>query len=115
MLCMLLSSPPPHLSPPSDTGASHPVVVLKDSSQKDCENVIVVGHCCESGDLLSCAPGDSEVLLPRCVLSPSLNDLVSVESCGAYCASMCAKNYNSFPEAPEVMIDSKGVVHLIRR
>ena len=28
---------------------------------------------------------------------------------------MSTKNYNSFPEAPEVMLDEKGKPHLIRR
>ena len=33
---------------------------------------------------------------------------------GAYCAGMSTKNYNSFPEAAEVMRDTKGGLHLIR-
>ena len=32
-------------------------------------------------------------------------DLLVIEGAGAYCSSMCTKNYNSFPEAPEVMLD----------
>jgi len=32
------------------------------------EAAVVVGHCCESGDLLSCAPGDPEVLQTRTML-----------------------------------------------
>ncbi len=28
--------------------------------------------------------------------------------------SMSTKNYNSFPEAPEVLLDSDGEAHLIR-
>lgn len=34
---------------------------------------------------------------------------------GAYCSSMSAKNYNSYPEAPEVLVDNVGELHLIRR
>lgn len=41
-------------------------------------------------------------------------DLVTIESTGAYCASMSTKNYNSFPEAAEVLLDN-GTLHLIRR
>jgi diaminopimelate decarboxylase len=33
---------------------------------------------------------------------------------GAYCSGMSAKNYNSFPEAPEVLVDMEGQVHVIR-
>lgn len=45
---------------------------------------------------------------------PSSGDLVTIESTGAYCASMSTKNYNSFPEAAEVLLDN-GTLHLIRR
>jgi diaminopimelate decarboxylase len=34
---------------------------------------------------------------------------------GAYCAGMSTKNYNSFPEAPEVLIKANGSIKLIRR
>lgn len=33
---------------------------------------------------------------------------------GAYCSGMSTKNYNSFPEAAEVLRDLKGGLHLIR-
>ena len=34
---------------------------------------------------------------------------------GAYCSSMATKHYNSFPEAPEVMLSESGTAHLIRK
>lgn len=34
---------------------------------------------------------------------------------GAYCAGMSTKNYNSFPEAPEVLLRRDGRFSLIRR
>ena len=34
---------------------------------------------------------------------------------GAYCSGMSAKNYNSFPEASEVLLASDGTFHLIRQ
>ena len=34
---------------------------------------------------------------------------------GAYCSSMSTKNYNSFPEAPEVLVHNDGKLSLIRR
>ena len=37
-----------------------------------------------------------------------------VEGSGAYCAGMSTKNYNSFPEAAEVM-HADGAIHLIRQ
>ena len=41
--------------------------------------------------------------------------VVVIGGSGAYCAGMAAKNYNSFPEAPEVLLDSDGEMHLVRR
>jgi diaminopimelate decarboxylase len=75
---------------------------------------VVVGHCCESGDLFSCLPGDPEALKERLLKEASIGDVVTIEGAGAYCSSMSTKNYNSFPEAAEVII-SDGKVHLIRK
>jgi diaminopimelate decarboxylase len=44
-----------------------------------------------------------------------IGDLLVVEGAGAYCAGMSSKNYNSFPEAPEVMKGSDGTMHLVRQ
>lgn len=66
---------------------------------------MVCGHCCESGDLLSPAPGEPETLSERLLCGAAPGDVCVVEGSGAYCAGMCTKNYNSFPEAPEVSPD----------
>lgn len=103
---------------PTMYGAQHPIVRVTDCEQPctSASKYVVVGHCCESGDLFSCAPGQPEVL--REVLFPSdiaIGDLVSIESAGAYCSAMCAKNYNSFPAAPEVLLEEDGVtIRLLR-
>jgi len=65
---------------------------------------VVVGHCCESGDLLTPDGDDAEALAPRCFNQAEIGDLAVVEGSGAYCSGMSAKNYNSFPEAGEVML-----------
>ena len=67
------------------------------------------------GDLFSCAPGEPETLKARRMKKVTIGDLISIEGSGAYCAGMSTKNYNSFPEAPEVMVDSAGKAHLIRK
>eukprot|EP00316_Scyphosphaera_apsteinii_P011813 CAMPEP_0119310704 /NCGR_PEP_ID=MMETSP1333-20130426/19786_1 /TAXON_ID=418940 /ORGANISM="Scyphosphaera apsteinii, Strain RCC1455" /LENGTH=429 /DNA_ID=CAMNT_0007314935 /DNA_START=142 /DNA_END=1431 /DNA_ORIENTATION=+ len=107
---------------PSLYGAQHPVVVVPVSasecaaSQGQSARYIVVGHCCESGDLVTPAPDEPETLMPRTLTSNAdIGDIVVVDGAGAYCSSMCTKNYNSFPEAAEVMLDAVGVPHLIRR
>ena len=75
------------------------------------------GHCCESGDLMTPAAGEPNVIEPRLLSGPvRIGDLVCIDGSGAYCSSMSAKNYNSFPEAPEVLIRSKtNKIDLIRR
>jgi len=74
-----------------------------------------VGHCCESGDLISCAPGEPETLATRQLPEAQAGDLCVIGGAGAYCAGMSTKNYNSFPEAPEVLLMTNGSARLIRR
>ena len=99
---------------PSLYGAQHPIAFWPSVPAGE-ETTVVVGHCCESGDLLTCAPGESETLAPRSLPVVAPGDLALVGGAGAYCAAMSAKNYNSFPEAPEVMVARDGAFHLIRR
>jgi len=102
---------------PSLYGAVHPMAVLPSTGSdatEDEESVVVVGHCCESGDLMTPAPGEPEQLAERVLRKAEIGDLLIMDGSGAYCAGMSTKNYNSFPEAPEVLVDKNGGVHLIR-
>ena len=76
---------------------------------------VVVGHCCESGDLLTPAPGDPEALATRNLPRAEIGDFCVIEGAGAYCSSMSAKNYNSFPEAAEVLKKEDGRLAQIRK
>lgn len=98
---------------PSMYGAQHPIDVL--AERRDQADVIFVGPCCESGDILTPAPGDPEALAPRRVTRPQIGDLVLVGGAGAYCAAMSTINYNSSPQAPEVMLETDGTLRLLRR
>lgn len=100
---------------PSLYGAQHPIHVIQEQPQGDTEPAIVVGHCCESGDILTPAPGDPEGLSPRQLPRASIGDMVLIGGAGAYCSAMSAKNYNSFPELPEVLRQEDGSIRLIRR
>ena len=106
---------------PSIYGAQHPIVIfhseLPNSEAKDAEEqaYVVVGHCCESGDILTPAPGDPELLAPRNFSAVALGDLVLIGGTGAYASAMTPKHYNSYPEAAEVLLGSDGVARLIRR
>jgi diaminopimelate decarboxylase len=102
---------------PSLYGAQHPLVLVPAAERPAAppRPYLVAGHCCESGDILTPAPGDPEALHPRSLSPAEIGDLLVVEGAGAYCAGMPAKNYNSFPEAAEVWIDTVGTPRLIRR
>ncbi len=90
-------------------GAQHPLVIVGES--KGNKKYVVVGHCCESGDILTPYPGDPEAIAERLLQKAEIGDLLVVEGAGAYCAYMSAQNYNSFPLRPEVTktLDGKFV------
>src|SRR5438128_338899 len=98
---------------PSLYGAQHPIDVL--ATGREPAEVVFVGPCCESGDILTPAPGDPEALGPRWVPRPQAEDLVVVSGAGAYCAAMSTINYNSYPRAPEIMLEPDGTLRLLRK
>ncbi|MBX7255982.1 MAG: diaminopimelate decarboxylase [Candidatus Hydrogenedentes bacterium] len=101
---------------PSIYGAQHPIVVVPAHDEARGErDYIVVGHCCESGDVLTPEPGNPEGLAPRRLTEARIGDPVVIGGAGAYCAAMSTKNYNSFPEAPEVLLTTGGELRLIRK
>jgi diaminopimelate decarboxylase len=105
---------------PSLYGAIHPITILPGSGKtedvgSETEDVIVVGHCCESGDLMTPKPGEPDDLERRTLRKAEIGDFLIMDGSGAYCSGMSTKNYNSFPEAPEVLVDREGKAHLIRK
>jgi diaminopimelate decarboxylase len=96
---------------PALYGSGHPIETVRcvETGRRARQRYRVIGHCCESGDTLTVRP--DQVILGA--VSPG--DLVVVGGTGAYCASMSAKNYNSFPEAAEVLLGENGAVRLIRQ
>ena len=102
---------------PSLYGAQHPLTVVAHGhpAPEEMLEYLVAGHCCESGDILTPAPGDPEGLAPRRLARAEIGDTLVIEGAGAYASGMAAKNYNAFPEAAEVLIDAEGEPQLIRR
>ena len=101
---------------PSLYGAQHPIeTVPLQEGDRPHQEYIVAGHCCESGDVLTPAPDDPEGLEPRFLVETRPGDAVVIGGAGAYCSGMSAKNYNSFPEAAEVMVMNDGSIELIRK
>lgn len=97
-------------------GAQHPIVTVPAQPEtRQLREYLVAGHCCESGDVLTPAPGDPEGLQPRLLAEARTGDLLAVGGSGAYCSGMASKNYNSFPEAAEVLQAPDGTLHLIRK
>lgn len=105
---------------PSLYGAIHPMTLFPGSGNSadvgsETESTVVVGHCCESGDLMTPESGEPESLAERELRKAEIGDILVMDGSGAYCSGMSTKNYNSFPEAPEVMVDSSDNAHLIRK
>jgi diaminopimelate decarboxylase len=105
---------------PSLYGAIHPMTLFPGSGKtedvgSEVQDVIVVGHCCESGDLMTPKPGEPEDLAERPLRKAEIGDILVIDGSGAYCSGMSTKNYNSFPEAPEVLVDREGKPHVIRK
>jgi diaminopimelate decarboxylase len=98
---------------PSLYGAQHPIDVLADG--RPSTRIVFVGPCCESGDILTPAPGDPEALAPREVPRPEIGDLVVIGGAGAYCSAMSTANYNSYSAAPEVLRETNGTLRLVRQ
>ncbi len=100
---------------PSLYGAKHPLVIVPKEGEMDGKltDYVVVGHCCESGDVFTQKEGgDPET---RRMREATIGDYIVMEGTGAYCSSMSTKNYNSFPETPELLIDNDNKIHVIRK
>lgn len=100
---------------PSIYGAQHPISLLQSMPEESMQDYVVVGHCCESGDILTPAPGDPELLATRKLPKARIGDFCVVDGAGAYASAMTPKHYNSYPEAPEIVLQADGTPRLIRR
>ena len=100
---------------PALYAAQHPIIVVPRRETGETQSYVVVGHCCESGDLLTPTPENSGELGPRDLAKAEIGDLCVIEGAGAYCSALSAKNYNSFPEAAEVLLRENGEMITIRR
>lgn len=93
-------------------GSQHEIYNLTSTSATN-ELYTIVGHCCESSDLLTTAPGFPDTIQPRSLPHSSIGDCILIEGTGAYCSSMSARNYNSYPVTAEVILKPEAT--LIRR
>jgi len=87
---------------PTLYGAQHDIRVLNKFESRS--EYVVVGHNCESGDILTPEAGNPEAIKTRTLNTASIGDLIVIADTGAYCASLRAHGYNAFPSAQEVFI-----------
>jgi diaminopimelate decarboxylase len=99
---------------PSLYAAQHPLVVVGKNLDAALKEYVVIGHTCESGDLLTPEPGHADTPATRLLQEAQIGDLVVIEGAGAYCSSLQAAGYNSFPTAAEVMVTASGHTNLIK-
>ncbi len=88
---------------PAMYGAQHKIEILNEVNEQ--AEYVVVGHNCETSDVLTTAPGDPESIEPRQMNKARIGDIAAIADAGAYCASFSTKGYNSFPSAKEVFVD----------
>lgn len=102
---------------PSLYGAQHPMrLIPRDAAAATGTAAYVAsGHCCESGDMLTPKAGEPDVLEPRTLPEARIGDWLLIGGAGAYCSAMSTVNYNSFPQAPEVLLREDGEPVVIRR
>jgi len=94
-------------------GVQQPITIINDSKEK--QDYVIVWHCCESGDILTSKLYDQEIIEPISLAKANIWDSIIVDGVWAYNSSMSMKNYNSFPEAGEVMIRSNEEIIEIRK
>jgi diaminopimelate decarboxylase len=104
-------------------GSRHPFyVVSRDGKLRSSEfgpvesrvkEQVIAGRCCESGDSLTIDEQGHPV--PRTMAEPDTGDYVVVGGAGAYCSSMTLVGYNSYRQAPEVLVREDGRLQLIRK
>jgi diaminopimelate decarboxylase len=90
-----------------------PITVLNDS--KDEQNYVVVGHCCESWDLLTPKLYHNETVEEVKLARAEIWDRIVFDWVWAYSSAMSMKNYNSFPEAWELMLMQNWDIKEIRK
>lgn len=87
---------------PGMYGAQHMIEVLNEAKEE--ADYVVVGHNCETGDILTPAPSDPEMLGFRRMKKAQIGDVVAIHDAGAYCATFAVHGYNSYPDATEIIV-----------
>lgn len=78
---------------PSLYGAIHPITIFPASGKAEDvgdeqEAVIIAGHCCESGDILTPKPGEPEDLEERALRKAEIGDILVLDGTSNYCVGL---------------------------
>lgn len=95
-------------------GARHPIRLLGKGDVAT-TNYVIVGSCCESGDIFTPIEGNPEEIDTIALPIAAIGDYLAIMGAGAYGIAMSAKNYNSRPICAEAMIRTNGSHALITR
>jgi diaminopimelate decarboxylase len=94
-------------------GVQQPIHILNNAKTQS--EYVVIWHCCESWDLLTPKLYHNESVEPVLLNDPQIGDTIIFEWTWAYNASMSMKNYNSFPEAGELLLKNNWEIVEIRK
>lgn len=83
--------------------------------EREYKEYAVIGHCCESSDLLTCALYNPEQIETRELPEAQIWDYLVIDGVWAYNSWMAIKNYNSFPESGELLLRENGEIVEIRK
>ena len=97
------------------TPAHAPVRTFTHSHVCTCTHTRARTHAHTYTPTHSCAPDEPETIAERALTKAEIGDFLVVEGAGAYCSAMSTKNYNCFPEAPEILYTEDGKLHVIRK
>lgn len=92
---------------PAMYAGQHPLIIVpaQGDEKKETAEYVVAGHCCESSDVFTIAPGDSHKLEPRLLTKTAIGDYIVIEGAGAYVTTMSAAGYNGFPRTKQVVLE----------
>lgn len=94
-------------------GVQQPIHVINNSTTQS--EYVVIGHCCESWDLLTPKLYHNETVEPVLLNDPKIGDTIVFDGTWAYNSSMSMKNYNSFPEAGELLLKNNWEIVEMRK
>lgn len=98
---------------PSMYGVQQPITVVNENTTQ--KKYVVVGHCCESWDLLTPKLYHNETVEEIELSEANIWDPIVFDGVWAYSSAMSVKHYNSFPEAAELMLLQNWEIKEIRK